>query len=92
MHVAPLETAPAWSTCLAVGRDVVLVFAIVAAGTVATVLFLLLAVVAAPLAGALLAWMMWRSRRSARSGLRRLRARWGRSAHVVAGELAAEQR
>jgi Flp pilus assembly protein TadB len=92
MHVAPVETARGWSTCRAVGCDVVLAFAIVAAGTVATVLFLLLAVVAAPLAGALLAWMLWRSRRSARSGLRRLRARWGRSAHVVSGGLAAEER
>ena len=64
--------------------------AIIVCAALATVLLVLLLTVAAPLGALLLAWIAWRSDRVLTGALARLRARWGRSARVIAGGLDVE--
>lgn len=79
------------ATALETGLDVLgrigLSLAIVAGGAVAATLLLLLLSIASPVAAVLVAWIVWRTGRDAGSAADRLRARWGRSAHVVTGGL-----
>jgi hypothetical protein len=79
------RTVPWISTLVALGRETALAVLVLASVAVAMVLLLLLAFVAAPLASVLIGWLVWRSARASRPPIRRLRARWGRGARIVAG-------
>ncbi len=89
LELARLESpsrAPSWTDALAaLGRESALALLVLASVAVAMVLLLLLAFMAAPLAAVLVGWMIWRSGHAPRRPIRRLRARWGRGARIVAG-------
>jgi Flp pilus assembly protein TadB len=80
------EQARCWrDVLLAFVRESALAVLVVASVAVASVLLILIAFVAMPLAALLVGWLVWRSGHRSRPPLRRLRARWGRGARVVAG-------
>ena len=83
--LSPRPREPRASAVAGAARQIALAVAVVAAVAAAAVLLLLLAAVIMPAAAALDGWAIWRSAHDARPPLERLRARCGRSAHVLQG-------